>query len=176
MAAEFEGLQQLATPQDRWNNPGGQWASDGTAATVSSPSPFGASLLLTQAEAPVTGISARFANVGEGAGVAFRVVDDQNYMALVAAPQFQSWALLRVVGGRPLQIADAGVAPTADGTTAGVRIEGERISIEIDGLVRAETEDPTFQNAQLAGLILRGGGDQSARWENVVFFTGGPGS
>jgi hypothetical protein len=91
----------------------------------------------------------------DGAGLVFRYRDVTNYWAFVAVPVYGSWAVVKVVDGREMVVANTGLSGTADGTALGVRLQGETIDLILNSRVVSTITDPELAGANSVGLAAR---------------------
>lgn len=104
--------------------------------------------------------------VQDGAGLAFRVQDGDNYWKLVASTSLNKWQLYKTVAGN-----ETLVASTAAGTccTPGQQLKishiGSAIAVWIDGDAALQTSDAALASAAAAGPYTPGTG--TARFDNV---------
>ena len=101
------------------------------------------------------------------AGLTFRYANPLNHWALVAAPSFGTWNLVRVVRGESETIANLGPVPATDGTIIGVVLDGPSISVTVNGAIRLSTIDATHADNTRAGLWA-GRTVPLARWDDFL--------
>jgi len=102
-------------------------------------------------------VSARFkpvsGTVDQAAGLMVRVVDGNNYYVARANALEDNVRLYRVVNGRRVQFAGADVnVPAGRWQELAVRIEGDRITVSLDGKALFSATDRTFVEAGRIGL------------------------
>jgi hypothetical protein len=103
-----------------------------------------------------------------GAGLAFRFVNRRNHFKLTAAPNFATWALAKVVRGEETPLGNVGVAEAGAGTTIGVLLSGETITITVNGRPVRSLDDPDLADATGMGIIAEGGESAIARFDDMV--------
>lgn len=113
-------------------------------------------------------VRVRMEQVAGQTGLAFRFIDMRNYWAVVAAPYFGTWVVFHVVDGDHVQVGDLGLVTTEPGTTVAVRLDGDRISLLINGEVVKTFTDATHIGATSMGVIGYGSEVTAARWDLFV--------
>lgn len=114
------------------------------------------------------GAQVRLDKVVNGAGLVFRYVGPYNYWAVVAVPEVATWNVIKVVDGDQEVVGNTGQSPTADGTTVGVRMEGDTIDVIINGRIRKTVVDDFQAEAGKVGLTTRGPDSADARFDDFV--------
>jgi hypothetical protein len=108
----------------------------------------------------------RVAKVVEGAGLVFRYRDQRNFWAVVAVPDFATWALVKVTDGRQVAIANTGFSRLDDGTVLGVRSFGDTLDVVLGGRVARTVVDGSFRDGPMAGMIAAGPDAAGARFDD----------
>ncbi|HMQ27014.1 MAG TPA: hypothetical protein PKA98_13575 [Acidimicrobiales bacterium] len=114
------------------------------------------------------GAQVRLDKVVNGAGLVFRYVGPYNYWAVVAVPDVATWNVIKVVDGDQEVVGNTGQSPTADGTTVGVRMEGDTIDVIINGRIRKTIVDDFQAEAGKVGVTARGPDSGDARFDDFV--------
>ena len=88
-----------------------------------------------------------------GGGIAFRCADRQNCFSVEPAPAFFTWNVRKVVNGKVTSLGNVGSAtwPAGDSVLA-VHLDGDRIIISVDGVVRRRIRDADLRDAVGVGL------------------------
>ena len=173
------GPEALPAHEFEWGAAIGSWAAErGVARVVSPASEGGVPALVIAGTQTADGlVQVTMSQVTNGSGLAFRLKTAANYWALVAAPPFATWNLVKVVEGEAETVGNVGVAPVAAGTTIGVMLDGDDIRVMIDGRVRLTLSDRTHNDGTWIGLVAQGGPVTEARWDDVlVMAAAAPGS
>jgi hypothetical protein len=105
--------------------------------------------------------------VRPGAGLVFRYLDADNFWSVTVAPDGGSWLVERVTEGSTAVVGEVGVVPV-DGATVTVVQNPFNLRIMIDGVEQYARVDSGIEERVQAGLILRGAGDRSARWDRFL--------
>ncbi len=92
--------------------------------------------------------------VVNGAGLVFRYQSPFDYWAVVAVPTYATWAIVQVVDGEEMVVANTGLSPIADGTVVAVRTEDDVADIALDGRVVA-TVDTGPSDATRVGVTAQ---------------------
>lgn len=100
-------------------------------------------------------VSAKAASMQPGWGLVFRFQDKDNYTALVAAPDFASYAFSKVEAGKVTAIGKPmGPAVNVDGTVVRVDFQGPVITLSVGGKPKLTVNDPKFQPATKVGMLV----------------------
>jgi hypothetical protein len=89
-----------------------------------------------------------------GTGLVFRYRDAQNYFRITAVPVYGTMNLLRVVNGRETRVGSTGLTNFGNGSTLGVRLRGDRVTIFVDGFRTVDYRIPELRSAHRAGLVI----------------------
>ncbi|MFN3216143.1 MAG: hypothetical protein ACE367_06580 [Acidimicrobiales bacterium] len=89
----------------------------------------------------------------DGAGVIFRVVDEDNHWRLTYSTEFATWNIDQVTDGAVLFVANTGLSG-AESAELGVSLDGDDIVVAVDGERRAVISDESHQDATAAGLFV----------------------
>ena len=113
--------------------------------------------ILEGVEARDVAVSVRFkpvsGTVDQAAGLVARLRDRRNYYIARANALEDNVRLYRVVDGRRVQFAGADVpVPRDRWQTLGLRVEGDRFEVSLDGRVLFAAADRTFADAGRVGL------------------------
>ncbi|MBW3641301.1 MAG: hypothetical protein KY447_00140 [Actinobacteria bacterium] len=153
-----------------WSNATGTWGIAGEQAYVASPS-TGRNHAVVDLGQPGGAVEVKLNRLTEGAGLVFRFQDPENYWAVVAAPSYATWAVVKVVEGNEEVVGNTGLSPIANGTTIGVRMNDTTIEIVLDHRVVTNIADETLRAASNAGLTAQsmpGVDAASARFDDFV--------
>jgi hypothetical protein len=87
-------------------------------------------------------------------GIAFRIVDDRNFLLWCTVPEYATNILFHVVDGEATPIADSGLTATGDGLPAlGINLVGTTAELLNDGVVVATYEElPPADGATRIGV------------------------
>jgi hypothetical protein len=155
--------------QGQWSAVSGTWGVQSHAAYVSDPV-VGPNLLIAPDTTGDGTLQLRMTSVAPGAGLVFRYQDPQNYWRLVAFPRVLTWQIERVENGRTTFVANTGAfSRVEDGTTIGVRIQGENLDFLVDGKVRQSLRSHQGDLAGSTGLFASGRNADQARWDDFSF-------
>jgi hypothetical protein len=135
-----------------WSFLGPEWKIDAHQARALTSSGT-ATIALTVAESADGLVRVTMPKVSENAGLIFRFHDLNNYWQLVAAPQFGTFSLSKIVDGQYHAVGDAGLVGTRDGSTIGVTLHGAEVSIVVDDRTLATFTDPDLQSERTVGLV-----------------------
>jgi peptidoglycan/LPS O-acetylase OafA/YrhL len=100
-----------------------------------------------------------------GAGIAFRCADRRNCWWVEPVPRWNSWDVRKIVNGVVTDIGTVGAAPTASDDSVAVHLQGNVITIAVDGFRYRSIVDPALRDAVGVGLA-RFYGEGSKRWES----------
>ena len=89
-----------------------------------------------------------------GTGLVFRYRDLENYFRITAVPQYGTMNLLRVVHGQETRVGSTGLTNFGIGSTLGVRLSGDRVTIFVDGFQTVSYRIPELRTAHRAGLVI----------------------
>gem|GEM_PF-1483596 len=117
---------------------------------------------------PDGGATVRVSKVRSNAGLVFRFHDAANYWAVVAIREYASWAILHVVNGRQVVVANTGLSATSDGTMVGVRLRAGVVDIALNGTVVRTITDPTLKSATGIGITAMGPGPEVALFDDFT--------
>lgn len=92
-------------------------------------------------------------------GLAFRIVDGENFFVWAYVPEFATNLLFEVVDGTPRAVANSGLTPTGDGLPAlGINIVGDQVELLNDGVVVATYDGlPAAEGATRIGAAALSG-------------------
>jgi len=146
-----------------WKQLSGTWGIADDEAYVSQPAPD-IQLAVVVVGSGDADVVASMAAPAVGAGIAFRVVDKRNFWAVVAAPAYGTWNVVRVVRGLSTFVENTGLtlAPTGPASIR-VRLAGDGIAVFADGRQVAFTKSSLLRGGKTAGLALIGD-VADARW------------
>lgn len=140
----------------------GAWAISGGQAFPSEPTRERSLLVRDLGQSDVA-VQAELSKVSHDAGVVFRYQDPSNYWAVVAAPYYGTWVLFKVLDGKEEVVATTGLSETSDGTTVGLRGDGDTIDVVVNERVTATVVDGALRTATKAGMTAQG---TEPRFEN----------
>ncbi|MFN3216140.1 MAG: hypothetical protein ACE367_06560 [Acidimicrobiales bacterium] len=147
----------------------GPWrveSADGAAAVDSGDD--GPAVALIDLGGPYGLFQATFPVTADGAGLTFRHIGPANHWAIVGAPSFGTWNLIRVVNGTEEFVTNLGSVDAGDGAIVGIVLDDESFSVTIDGEVVHTQADVGDPRATRVGLWSEGPSARSARWDDVV--------
>lgn len=148
-----------------WRAAVGTWGVVAAQAAATTPL-AGRNVAVVDAGRSDVAVQVRVARVTNGAGVVFRYRDPGNFWAVVAAPGYATWAIVKVVAGKDRVVGNTGLSPVADGTAVGVRVQGDTIDVLVDGRVTTTFGDVAFKDATMAGLTAEGLDGGKARFDD----------
>lgn len=118
-------------------------------------------------------VSARGWRIRDGWGFVFRYLDDRNYWAVVAAPSFANYALVRTVDGVQSVVGESGLSAAEDPETeVAVRLDGETVTMSVQGIAVATARDEVTVDATRAGLYAASPQALASGW--TEFLARGP--
>jgi hypothetical protein len=155
------------TADRTWNPITGRWGIDNGDAYVVQSDEFRnhAVVGLGQSDGAV---QVRLDRLTAGAGLVFRFQGPGNYWAVVAAPNGNTWNLMRVQDTAAEVVDNTGITPIADGTTVAARFVGEEIEVIINGVVQLTVQDDFLADQGQVGLTVRGDDATEARFDDFV--------
>jgi hypothetical protein len=148
-----------------WRAAVGTWGIAAAQAAATTPL-AGRNVAVVDAGRADEAVQVRVAKVTNGSGVVFRYRDPGNFWAVVAAPGYATWAIVKVVAGKDRVVGNTGLSPVADGTAVGVRAQGDTIDVLVDGRVTTTFGDVAFKDATMAGLTVEGLEGGKARFDD----------
>jgi len=131
------------------------------------PSGPGPAVATVDVGSPPRTISATYVHVSGGSGLVFRYKDAQNYWAVVATPEYGTWNVNKIVGGRPTFVANTGNNLDSDSGGIGVVLAANTISVLVDGKPSMRVDDRTGVTATRFGLLSVPSGGDVTRWESI---------
>ncbi len=134
------GLGTASTGQ-RWDELSGTWSVANGEATVGAEG--GIAVIRTRA---------RHARA-VGGGLAFRCADVSNCWLVEPVPHYRTWNLEKIVKGKRSYVFNLGAVHATPTSEVAVHLDGERIEIALDGVVRATLDDSALQGADGMGLV-----------------------
>ncbi len=148
-----------------WHAESGTWGIASGQAVVYSPGE-GADFATVGAAWPDCVVQVRLTKVAPYAGLVFRYRDPANYWAVVAAPAYSTWVIVRVADGQTTQMGNTGLVSTGDGTTVGARMRGATVDILVDGKIMTTVASPPSPGADKVGLTADGADATHARFDD----------
>ncbi|HXH56157.1 hypothetical protein [Iamia sp.] len=144
-----------AGPAGEWVPGRGDWGVVDGQVVVAAP---GEDEAVTYFTAPGPDVEAQVTlpSASPGAGLAFRVEDDANYLAWVIAPDGGRAVLIRVTDARQVVLLDSEPIDLAPGVRLGVRTTGAALVLLVDGRVVAFASDDESRSAPGVGLAVIG--------------------
>jgi len=128
----------------------------------------GRSVALVDLGGPHGFVQATFPVTADGAGLTFRYVGPANHWAIVGAPTFGTWNLVRVTNGEETLVTNLGSVDAGDGATIGVVLDDDAFSITVDGaLVHTEIDAGNARGTRV-GLWAGAPSAQAARWDDFI--------
>jgi hypothetical protein len=125
-------------------------------------------IALVELGSPDAAMQLKLATSADGAGMVFRYLGPSNHWAIVAAPTFGTWNLIRVRDGVEELVANVGSVNAGDGATIGVLLDGDRIFVTVDGTITHVEVDATHASGTQAGLWAGTSTARNARWDDFV--------
>lgn len=89
-----------------------------------------------------------------GTGLVFRYQDAQNYFRITAVPLYGTMNLMRVVNGQETRVGSTGLTNFGNGSTLGVRLRRDQVTIFVDGFQTVTYRIPELRTAHRAGLVI----------------------
>lgn len=169
-----------ATTGQRWAEVGGQWGvRQEDAVLVSQPGlkPAIATVDVGSGDGWVQITGSTFPT---GMGMVFRYVDPSNYWWIDAVPEFGVFNVFKVVKGLVVKVTNTRTITFGNGSTLGVRLAGEEISLfvngrptplVVDGQDVASIRSPDLRRARRAGMLVDSPKAEGARFAG---FAAGP--
>jgi hypothetical protein len=87
-----------------------------------------------------------------GGGLAFRCPNTRNCWWISPSPSVPTWNVQRTLDGRTVFAGNLGYVPAGPHDTLAVHLDGDRIEVSVDGLVRRVFLSPTLEGAKGVGL------------------------
>ena len=110
-------------------------------------------------------IDAEFGGIENGAGIMFRYADPANYWSVVAARDFGTWNILKVVNGAAKFVGNTRVGLSPDGSLE-IRLAGPSIRVVVNGQERAAIVDGALQQATGSGLVAADDETGQTEWRS----------
>ncbi len=140
-----------------WTTLSGAWeVADGAARATAADGPGVAIASIDTGSVPAS-VTAKVRDISPGVGVNVRIVDAGTYWALVYLPTSEAtWQLLRIAEGgvEPVVTFDGPGNPTV---TAEVRMDGNDLTVLVDGVEYATVTDSREADATAVGFGTVGG-------------------
>jgi len=135
-----------------WQAVSGTWGTAGGQAYVSRP---GAHSDLAVVRPPIGDgvVQVRMAKSGRLAGLVFRYRGSSDYWAVVAAPDYATWVVVRVAAGEETVVGNTGLVSTGDGTTIGVRLRGADVDVMVDGRIMTTVTTGPADGTDMVGMV-----------------------
>jgi hypothetical protein len=149
-----------------WRVEGGSYSARGGALT-GAPTGAGPAVATVDVGSPPRTVSATYVHVSGGSGLVFRYKDNQNYWSIVAVPEYGTWNVNKIVGGRPTFVANTGNNLDSDSGGIGVVLAADTISVLVDGKPSMRVDDKTGVTATRFGLLSVPSGTDVTRWESL---------
>lgn len=158
----------VAANGDAWDAVAGVWGIDAAQVYLAVPQLDGsANLLLLDMGSADGRVSTVFARSRLGAGLVFRYTSPEDYYVLLPAGGFGTWVVQHVVDGEAASNEGVGLAPSADGTTVELELDGDSVTVRV-----ADDEPATIQldgdgaGATRVGFVVQGYRADEARWDD----------
>ena len=148
----------------RWQADAGSWGISDNEAYVATPSDRGSYAVVARSHAEGA-VQVRLSKVTSGAGLLFRYRGVSDHWAVIAVPQYASWAIVRVVDGKSTPVANTGLSSTNDGTTLAVRLDGRKIEVIVNGRVMKTLTDDALRDGKV-GMVAIGPDARNARFDD----------
>jgi hypothetical protein len=153
---------------DAWDAVSGVWGIDAAQVYLAVPQLDGSpNFLLLDMGSPNGEISAVFARTRLGSGLVFRYASPEDYYVLLPAGGFGTWIVQHLVNGEATLNESVGLAPSDDGTTVTLGLDGDQATVQI-----ADEEPATVQldddggDATRVGFTVQGFRAEEARWDD----------
>jgi hypothetical protein len=163
-----------ATPTgQRWQVASGSWGIQrGEAVLESQPSlkPAVATIDVGRSDGWVQTTASA---IPTGTGLVFRYQDPKNYYRVSAVPLYGTMNVMRVVRGRETRIGSTGLTNFGNGSTIGVRLRADRVTVFVDGYETVTYRIPELRRAHRAGIAIDSPKAVGARFAG---FAAGPAS
>jgi hypothetical protein len=153
-----------------WSTLGqGGWvaAADGVARVGNGPE--GNSLALLDAGQPDYAVVTTAVNATNGSGLVFRYQDVNNHWAILAAPDFATWNIVRYEFGAEVYRESVGLRPVSPGTRIGVSVLGPSVRVFIDGIEVWAQPNEAFRASTIIGLV--GPNSSGAAYDDFTLLT-----
>lgn len=155
----------------RWLTPSGTWGVSAGQAYVAVPA-AGHDIAVV-GPAPRDGaVQVRLSRVSPLAGLVFRYRDPSDYWAVVAAPDYATWAIVRVEGGQETVVGNSGFVSTGDGTTVGARVRGADVTVLVDGRPTTTLTTGPPGDTDQVGMVATGSEANQARFDDFAILPG----
>ena len=105
---------------------------------------------------------------GEASGLAFDIVDADNFYAVVAAPAFGTWNVIEVIDGEPIFLFNTQSSYRTSDTSVRLESRGNFVGIFIDERPRATIERRRPDLPLTFGLLALASNDGSTLWSSVT--------
>ncbi|MGI8778458.1 MAG: hypothetical protein ACR2LJ_13995, partial [Acidimicrobiales bacterium] len=132
------------------------------------PEPTARSMAVVTLGRPEGAASVRLSTAQTNAGMLFRYRNPTNYWAVLLVREFASWAVVHVVNGRQVVVANTGLSTTSDGTVVGVRLRGNDIDVALNGTVVKTITDATLKSATGIGITAMSPGPDLAHFDDFT--------
>lgn len=103
-----------------------------------------------------------------GAGLVFRHEGAVDHWTVVAVPEYATWNLVKVVDDLATTVGNTGLTPIDPYTTVGVLLDGDRITVLVNGRPSLTVVDADLAGASGAGMIASGPDSARARWDDFL--------
>ena len=130
------------------------------------------SVAIVDAGSPNGLVQATVGQPGDWAGIVFRYIDATSYWAVASAASFGTWNLVKVVEGVPTDVGNIGSAPSDPGTVIGILLDGDVISVAVNGAVVYTLVDSDYVNGTGVGLYAGQTTANTASWEDLLVIPG----
>lgn len=154
-----------------WEVVTGTWGILTDAATVSEGTTEQTLLAIAPQEVNDGLVEVTLRVAAQGAGLAFRYRDPENYWSVTADPTSNTWTVAQVVDGVATTAAEFS-APAFDGVTISVTQSETTIRFLIDGVEYFRLLDPVSATVLRSGLAASGPLSGGARWDRYLVMIG----
>jgi hypothetical protein len=155
----------------QWHAVAGAWGIHRGQAYVADPAEP-ASLAVIETPGRPEEIAVTLTHVENNAGLVFRYRDEKNYWAVLAAPKYAIWYVIKVLDGKTETVAKTGLQPVLDPTRITVRLSGNVIEVWAEwgsgSTPPKRFSDPDNASARRAGLIAVGEEAAHALFQNFA--------
>jgi hypothetical protein len=138
----------------RWQVASGSWTIVRSEAMLESQPSLKPSIATVDVGRPDGWVQVTASSMPTGTGLVFRYRDAQNYLRITAVPVYGTMNLMRVVNGRETRVGSTGLTNFGNGSTVGVQLRRDRVTIFVDGFQTVSYRIPELRTAHRAGLVI----------------------
>lgn len=151
------GATWLGDPEstNTWTAISGEWAVEDGVARVTTAPERGAAYAVHNLGTPDATIEVAFGEIDAGSGLVFRFRSVLNHWQIQSAPTAGTWVVRRIAEGESTEVLKLGLSNVDPGARLAVAMDGDRIAFYVDGILKGEVTDGSFQNATRAGMLVQ---------------------